>query len=35
MDLRDKIFENDFFSNSKRANLSDEFDTKMTTMSQL
>ena len=31
MDLRDKIFEND----SNRPNFSDEFDTKMTTMSQL
>ena len=34
-DLRDKIFENDIFSNYYRANLSDEFDTKMTIMSQL
>ena len=33
--LHDKIFENDFFSNSYRANIYCEFDTKMTTMFQL
>ena len=30
-----KIYENDFFSNSNKPNLSDEFDTKMTAIVQL
>ena len=34
-DLRDKIYENDFFLNSNKPNLSDEFDTKMTAIVQL